>query len=408
MASSLLPTLLVICALHPAEGGIDLLLSNAGTTEVNGVWRHQGGNNRQILQTKCPICTLICTSHEPIGYFNDRHEFKHVESNYEMFFFKSQDSQDSWYTNPFRPRDNELTTFRWNIQEVVVNDGGEMYGDVLYGVKANASDMAVPLTGWTTHAERWRGALPAPKLQVIGITESADDCDNDECFEYYIIQEASKLLLSPKQTCIVTNWTREVPNSEISKYQRAWNSSGIIALPNLLDEKLARKLRSRLLGHVHSQFWWASFWSPARDGSMMFPLQNDGSTRKAYEDWKQYSYDLRDRQEYSYSFTRTSDAIPSRVRAIYPWAFDDLVSFLQSNEMLELLFRITGKSYSLETYFFSRYSSGDFLVSHSDSVEERRIAFVIHLTGQFDPTLSLYLLLSRQLAIRIWWSSPPP
>ena len=61
-------------------------------------------------------------------------------------------------------------------------------------------------------------------------------------------------------------------------------------------------------------------------------------------------------------------------------------AILTSAELHAHLREITGAEYELEQFFFSRYSAGDFLGAHSDSVGMRKLAFVMHFCNDWSPS----------------------
>jgi hypothetical protein len=66
----------------------------------------------------------------------------------------------------------------------------------------------------------------------------------------------------------------------------------------------------------------------------------------------------------------------------------DLIKWLNSEEMLSLVARITGvENYRSATAQATRFKTGDFLTRHQDVVteEQRQVAFVINLSPQWHP-----------------------
>lgn len=86
---------------------------------------------------------------------------------------------------------------------------------------------------------------------------------------------------------------------------------------------------------------------------------------------------------YAYSFTRTVDDCPSQVRFLYPDLFSNVRDLLESRKFQALLSAVTQRNYELHVLFVTRYTSGDFLNKHSDSVASRKLAFTLHLTKEW-------------------------
>eukprot|EP00049_Salpingoeca_infusionum_P013340 m.248746 g.248746 ORF g.248746 m.248746 type:complete len:487 (-) comp15420_c1_seq2:144-1604(-) len=384
-------TLMVFAMLATTgKASYELFTFGAGVEDINGHWRQVEDDN-------------------------GAHQFVRVASSsimYEMFLHLDPKNlaQPGW----------------WNIQRVHLKQDGNVgsYGDVVYGAARNTSDSPLPpASDWKV----WSGVgAPAPKLQLLGSTNAITDCSDapDEfmkhhCIDYFIdkfeqvafiddVIALSKVhandqghegshadaihltsntthgdALSLGAVCPdLGDWIRDIPDQEVEELRQLFFSTGIVSIKQFLKPHVYKRLRFELSQPMHSRFWQASF--VGEDGKRAKLVARHPSNTADIEMNKRNQHLRRTRNKYAYSFTRTgSSDIPPQLRRYYRLLFSDMRSLLESTKLQRLLTRITDHDYELSVMFISRYTSGDFLDRHSDSVETRRIAFTMHLTQEW-------------------------
>ncbi|EGD77649.1 hypothetical protein PTSG_08742 [Salpingoeca rosetta] len=323
-------------------------LRDAGMKDVNGLW------------------------HEMLGLHNGAPQFQRRVNDtkaYELFLHQTEDG--SW----------------WNIQEVVksAETGQVRFGSVVYG-KAVTKDSTDPTAiRWESWEQR---AGPAPLVDDLRVCQSIAQCDHgdDECLDYYITAHANMEFIHDAMTddggilaCEDRgDWIRDVSDDEIERFTRLFRTTGIVSIPNFFREDVFVALQEELTRPLHSQFWQASFVDPATSRATTVPRSRANNAR--IERMIAQQHTRRRQGKYAYSFTRTVSTAPPKYRRFYRHFFGDMASVMESRRMQQLLTRISQRSYELTVLFISRYTSGDFLDRHSDSVETRRIAFTFHLT----------------------------
>jgi hypothetical protein len=190
----------------------------------------------------------------------------------------------------------------------------------------------------------------------------SQQCDqgDDACFRYFILaqdlldfvsefdvrhlqcSEASLLLSTQSQSAVVEN-------------ARLWSLYRMVQIENVLERAYADTLAATLKLKFHSEFWQASFWDPAEETTRTIPIAHHN--KQYITDWLNLQHRRRSVGQYAYAFSRTNYLMDSIFRNAYPFAFKEVVELLQSRAMLSLLRTITHNNYELHTYFFSRYFS---------------------------------------------------
>eukprot|EP00042_Codosiga_hollandica_P038629 m.315616 g.315616 ORF g.315616 m.315616 type:complete len:465 (-) comp55445_c0_seq8:108-1502(-) len=363
---------------------------------------------------------------------------------------------------------------RWNIQEIVRTDEGDLeYGDVYYGVQTYSTFSRADLIDYTglnpllpmqfmTNPQHWAGKLPPPRVtqsdykiqeeshefhghrdteediaedivegledaeesaenvmcllsQTHSFEHSLDNCPHgdDGCFEHFaamfdssqfhndvFIRNPSHRSCSQDRSDLISE-EYQIPSEDlpedvydervmayegnIMRLQQLWQDSRIVVVPRFLRSDYARRLRDLLLiNKFHSSFWQASFWDALTNTAKIIPRSQ--ANEQVIAAWLESQHQRRSQGVYAYSFTRTVTTIDARMRLFYNFAFQEAVEWLQSPATLHLLKEITGNNYQLNTIFFSKYSAGDFLDLHSDSVGVRKIAFVCQLSDEWHVT----------------------
>jgi hypothetical protein len=202
-------------------------------------------------------------------------------------------------------------------------------------------------------------------VEVVHLTSSREDCKNDACLVYFYNQEIPMHLetgcdnvdSTGECVCLVVSYMRYVTDEEVDRMRRDFTEEGIVSIPNIILEQVMDAFVEDLKQLKHSHFWHASFWDDRTSSARLIARTEEN------EPWiariLQKQHEMRARRDYAYSFTRTSDRVPWIVARLHSLFYEHTLNMLQSNQMRNLLYDITGKDYELAVAFFSRYSAGD-------------------------------------------------
>eukprot|EP00047_Mylnosiga_fluctuans_P020894 m.97567 g.97567 ORF g.97567 m.97567 type:complete len:453 (+) comp8670_c0_seq2:339-1697(+) len=296
----------------------------------------------------------------------------------------------------------------WNIQELNISaNGDQVYGRVLFGREASSSTDRVvpPASGWVDmdHAyARKQEAIQPPTVSVYGLTTGWEDCSDDACIEYYFYStypmftrpDCDEVDGNNMCICPELRFTRDLSDDEIAQLRADWLREGIVSIKNYLLPDVMESWAKKLKRPQHSHLWYASYWDEINNSAKVVQRspENEPSIKVALD----HQHEMRNNNQYAYSFTRTLDHNSFLISRLYSIYLEHTQAFLQSIQHRGNLKAITNNSYELTTMFYARYRSGDFLDPHSDSVDERRIAFTLHFTEGWHLTFGGLLLVLQE------------
>ncbi|EDQ86937.1 uncharacterized protein MONBRDRAFT_27747 [Monosiga brevicollis MX1] len=299
-------------------------------------------------------------------------------SRYELFVHKGDSEHDRW----------------WNIQKVLLKHGKiDDYGPVVYVNKVptrNEPQPQLPRNDWQQLFGLGDFEFD-DDLQVFHLPVCSDksECQSgdDDCLNYFLrpLEEEAYFTALPSPRRILqcpdlSHWIRTIDSKEVRKLRTQFITTGIVSIPNFLRPEIFARLQDAVHQPVLSDVWQASF---PRDDGMAHTIPWHVDNLELIAEWLTRQHRHRQQSIYAYSFTRTVDTIDGRLRFFYPELFGQMRDLVSSQYLHNILSQIAHHDYELSTLFISRYTSGDFLNRHSDSVETRRIAFTYHLTKEW-------------------------
>lgn len=155
-----------------------------------------------------------------------------------------------------------------------------------------------------------------------------------------------------------------------------------IVIDNFLMEDWAEKLYLYYTTEMNKEVWVATYMP-----SMKYPgdwewWQNIPGNRYNMEQAYQHACNARDNNMFSYFFFKT---IPSVMEKYKSLVYDETLSFFNGKEMVDFINEVTELNITNgDKTFVSRYSENCFLSNHTDDVNGK-LAFVCHLTKDWNP-----------------------
>lgn len=184
----------------------------------------------------------------------------------------------------------------------------------------------------------------------------------------------------------------------IEAYAEEFRKNRRVVIENFLDFEFAEKLHLYYTKEMPKDLWCATY---------MPSLRYEGD----WEWWKnnpqnQYNMQIayahaclaRDNNKFSYFFYKTMDAQMGNISGT---VHEETMKLFNGEEILSLVGKITGLSINVaDKTFVSRYASRCFLSEHTDDVNGK-VAFVCHLTKDWNPDWGgLYLDLRDKANIK--------
>eukprot|EP00937_MAST-01D_sp_MAST-1D-sp2_P006122 g6122.t1 len=216
--------------------------------------------------------------------------------------------------------------------------------------------------------------------------------------------DSGSVELTVQQITPVTWISPEVRHSDAAMHElrQAWGSDGVVVSHNFLSAEAYAPFEDALFNDDTRAFYHTIVSQITMGGTGAVYVDASADARplaRLVEEARR----KRNNNEFSYWFDRSADwmfagclgagagAGAERERPVCKLARDSvgvlthsrMQRFLESNELAAYLQAVTGNHYTLDEWFFSRYTAGQFLGPHTDSSHTRRLAFVLQFTEQW-------------------------
>lgn len=155
-----------------------------------------------------------------------------------------------------------------------------------------------------------------------------------------------------------------------------------IVIDNFLTEEWSEKLWLYYTTEMNKEYWSATYMPSLKYPGDWEWWQNIPSNRYSMEQAYQHVCHARDNGIFSYFFFKTIASVMEKYKSAI---FEETMTFFNGKEMIEFINNVTDLNVtSGDKTFVSRYSENCFLSNHTDDVNGK-LAFVCHLTKDWNP-----------------------
>ena len=168
----------------------------------------------------------------------------------------------------------------------------------------------------------------------------------------------------------------------VSSYKEEFIKNRRIVIDNFLTEEWAEKLYKYYTTEMNKEYWSATYMPSLKYSGDWEWWQNISSNRYSMEQAYQHVCYARDNGIFSYFFFKTMTTIMEKAKST---VYEETMAFFNGKEMVDFMNSVTDLDItSGDKTFVSRYSENCFLSNHTDDVNGK-LAFVCHLTKDWNP-----------------------
>lgn len=169
-------------------------------------------------------------------------------------------------------------------------------------------------------------------------------------------------------------------NTEV--YSEEFKKNRRVVIENFLEVEFAEKLHSYYTKEMPKELWCATYMPSFRYNGDWEWWKNTPSNQYNMQIAYAHACNARDNNKFSYFFYKTMDV---QMGDMSGTVYEETMKLFNGSEMLEFVGKITGLNLSVaDKTFVSRYASRCFLSEHTDDINGK-LAFVCHLTKNWNP-----------------------
>jgi len=180
-----------------------------------------------------------------------------------------------------------------------------------------------------------------------------------------------------------------IENIDIDSCKQDFIKKRRIVIDKFLTEDWAEKLWKYYTIDMSKEYWAATYMPSLKYPGDWEWWQNTSSNRYNMEQAYQHACYARDNGIFSYFFFKTMSAVMDKIDSEI---YKETLSFFNGKEMIDFIGKVTDLNITTgDKTFVSRYSENCFLSNHTDDINGK-LAFVCHLTKDWNPDFGgLYL-----------------